>query len=127
MNFSESPKMLENIFSVLSSYPRWQILLTLCFGLLSLLVVRFLLFREMFFRSLPYPVASTGIPIVGTAIAFGMRGLEFLREQHEKLGNVFLVDLLVLRFHFVLGADAIKKFYKAPNEVSFVFSRYIGA
>ncbi|KAL3898770.1 MAG: hypothetical protein SGCHY_002516 [Lobulomycetales sp.] len=85
-------------------------------GLASFILLRLFLLREFYHRSLPYPAASTWLPVIGVPVAFGMRGLEFLREQHRKLGNVFLVDLLVLRFHFVLGAEAIKKFYKAPNE-----------
>ena len=91
---------------------------TVLVGGFVLFVVQFFVLRQMRYAKLGYPVASTSIPIVGAAVAFGSRGLEFLREKHKELGNVFVVDLLVLRFHFVLGAKAIQAFYKAPNDVS---------
>jgi hypothetical protein len=107
---------MSSIIDSLTSTPPYVIILSTLLGLASLFIFRFLLLREIFLRSLPYPVASTSIPIIGPAIAFGVKGLEFLKEQHKIHGNVFLVDLIVLRFHFILGADAIKKFYKASND-----------
>ena len=94
---------------------------TLIFGGLVVLMTHFVLKRHLRYSKLGYPVATTSIPVVGAAIAFGSRGLEFLREKHKQLGNVFVVDLLVLRFHFVLGPKAIQAFYKAPNDVSQIF------
>lgn len=74
--------------------------------------------RAARYASLTYPVASGKIPVIGAAIKFGMDGLNFLREEKERLkSNVFLVDLLIMRFHFVLGPENTKLFYKAPNEV----------
>jgi hypothetical protein len=107
---------MQSIIASIASTPPYVIILSSLLGLASLFIFRYLLLREIFLRSLPYPTASTSLPIIGPAIAFGIKGLEFLKTQHKLHGNVFLVDLIVLRFHFILGAEAIKKFYKAPND-----------
>lgn len=88
-------------------------------GAIVLICANLLFKRQIKYARLNYPVASTNIPIFGSAIAFGVRGLEFLKESRKKYGNVFVVDLLILRFHFVLGPKCIQAFYKAPNNVCY--------
>jgi hypothetical protein len=84
---------------------------------IAILLASLFLKRQLGFIRLGYPVATTNIPVLGPAIQFGTRGLAFLQEKRKELGNVFVVDLLVLQFHFVLGAKNISQFYKAPNNV----------
>ncbi|KAJ3077884.1 hypothetical protein HK102_004901 [Quaeritorhiza haematococci] len=98
--------------------PRNPILLCLTvFALYILLrLTKFVLGRLIFYARLPYPVAHGKVPFLGAPVEFGMNGLQFLRRKHKELGNVFLIDILFVKFHFVLGAKAIEKVYKAPRE-----------
>lgn len=45
----------------------------------------------------------TSIPIVGSALAYAADPVAFLLDQREQLGDVFRVDLLVVRVTVLLG------------------------
>ncbi|KAJ3221783.1 hypothetical protein HK099_003116 [Clydaea vesicula] len=103
--------------TLLATYQPKFIFFSVFLAVITLIISKFFIKRSLFHSSLNYPVATTKLPILGPAIQFGVDGLNFLKNQKEILGsNVFLVDLLILRFHFVLGAKNTQAFYKASND-----------
>ncbi|KAJ3124585.1 hypothetical protein HK098_000981 [Nowakowskiella sp. JEL0407] len=68
-----------------------------------------------------YPQAHGFLPIIGAPIEFGIDALSFVQKKKKELGDVFLVDLLAIRFHFCLGPKYVGTFYKQPtNELDFL-------
>lgn len=50
------------------------------------------------------PWAKTSIPFLGGAVEYGTDPVKFLVEQRRKVGDVFRVNLVVMKITFVLGA-----------------------
>jgi sterol 14-demethylase len=49
------------------------------------------------------PWTSTDLPFLGSAQSYTKDPVRFLLEQKAKLGDIFRVDLLVLRVTFLIG------------------------
>lgn len=74
------------------------------------------------------PIAP-GIPYAGgnsfsarlqVPVEYGKDPVEFLRKTRKQLGDVFCVDLLIVKFVFFLGAQYNRTILRAPeNELSF--------
>ncbi|KAJ9108613.1 hypothetical protein QFC19_002331 [Naganishia cerealis] len=67
------------------------------------------------------PWAKTSIPFLGGAIQYGTDPVKFLIEQRRKVGDVFRVNLVVMKITFVLGAKWNRWLLKdtKEEEVSF--------
>lgn len=65
----------------------------------------FLITLLVWYYSLPsgIPWTCTSIPIVGSALAYAADPVRFLQDQRGKLGDVFRVDLLVVRVTVLLS------------------------
>jgi sterol 14alpha-demethylase len=50
------------------------------------------------------PWAKTSIPFLGGAIGYGKHPVNFLVEQRQKVGDVFRINLLVMKMTFVIGS-----------------------
>ncbi len=51
------------------------------------------------------PWAKTSIPFLGGVMAYGEDPVSFLVEQRKKVGDVFRVNLLVIKMTFVIGSN----------------------
>jgi len=61
------------------------------------------------------PNASPWYPLIGNSAHWGMDPIKFLLEQRAKLGNVFLVDLAVIRIVFFLGPEGTNAILKGTD------------
>jgi len=59
--------------------------------------------------------ASPWYPLIGNSAHWGMDPIKFLLEQRAKLGNVFLVDLAVIRVVFFLGPEGTNAILKGTD------------
>ena len=89
------------------------------FWICTSLVVTFL--AVLYLRSKPVsissiPNATPTWPILGNSIFFGKDPVKYLQSQRDIHGNVFLVDLFVLRMVFVLGPEANNTVFKGTEK-----------
>ncbi|KAJ9101097.1 hypothetical protein QFC21_003315 [Naganishia friedmannii] len=62
------------------------------------------------------PWAKTSIPFLGGAVEYGTDPVKFLVEQRKKVGDVFRVNLIVMKVTFVLGAKWNRWLLKEAKE-----------
>src|SRR5271169_669772 len=67
------------------------------------------------------PTATPHVPLIGNAISFGLDPVKFLIAQRARHGNIFLVNLAVLRIVFVLGPDGTNAIFKATEKSGISF------
>jgi sterol 14alpha-demethylase len=75
----------------------------LVFILIPLLPVLYFLLRPPCIPTIPN--ATPNFPIIGNAISFGIDPIKFLISQRARHGDVFLVNLAIIRIVFFLGMD----------------------
>jgi sterol 14-demethylase len=72
------------------------------------LAVSLLVAYAIFFKSRDdsarVPWAETSIPFFGGVVGYGEDPVRFLVEQRKKVGDVFRVNLLVMKITFVIGS-----------------------
>lgn len=90
--------------------------LTLTLLLVSLIVLLIRAIRP----PLKVPYATASIPIVGPAIRFGINPVRYLQEQRKIHGDIFCVDLLIIRITFNISTAANVQFTrKAEADLGF--------
>ena len=62
------------------------------------------------------PVIGWQLPFVGCGLQFGLRGPEWLRVQHQRLGSPFTLYMLGRTFTFADGPEYMREFYTAGVE-----------
>lgn len=62
------------------------------------------------------PNATPMLPLIGNAIHFGMDPVKFLVNQRERHGNVFLVNLAIIRIVFFLGPEGTNAILKGTEK-----------
>lgn len=70
------------------------------------------------------PWTTTDVPLLGSAQSYAADPVRFLLEQKAKLGDIFRVDLLVLRVTFLIGPKVrtLVKLEETPFTTTSVFS-----
>lgn len=68
------------------------------------------------------PTASGHLPLLGNSISYGIDPIAFLKSKRAEHGDVFLVNLAVIRIVFLLGPEATNRFFKGTEQqgISFV-------
>jgi len=62
------------------------------------------------------PTATPHIPLIGNSVSFGIDPVKFLLNQRAKHGDVFLVNLAVIRIVFFLGPDGTNTVLKGTEK-----------
>lgn len=62
------------------------------------------------------PLAKMGLPIVGAAGEYGKNPIVFLKKCRDKYGPVFEVNVIVMRFVFVLGNKGVNFFFSHQDK-----------
>jgi len=88
---------------------------------LALLLVSFIVLLIRVVRPpLKVPYATAAVPIIGPAIRFGINPIKYLQEQRKIHGDVFCVDLLIIRITFNISPAANQQFTrKAEADLGF--------
>jgi hypothetical protein len=86
-----------------------------------LLVALLILLPTLYFLLTPpkvgsIPVASGRLPLIGHAIAYGTNPIAFLQRQRAQHGNMFLVDLAIIKPIFLLGPEANNFIFSATEK-----------
>jgi sterol 14alpha-demethylase len=89
------------------------------FWLLASLVVAIV--TALYFRVKPasipsIPNATPALPFLGNAIHYGKDPVGYLCSQRARHGDMFLVDLVVLRMVFVLGSEGTNTIFKGTEK-----------
>jgi hypothetical protein len=83
------------------------------------LAVSLLVAYAIFFKSgdgsARVPWAETSIPFLGGVVDYGEDPVRFLVEQRKKVGDVFRVNLLVMKITFVIGSEVSVRRGTWPN------------
>lgn len=62
------------------------------------------------------PTATPHIPVIGNAVSFGLDPVKFLLDQQTRHGDIFLVDLAVIRIVFFLGPEGTNAIVKGTDK-----------
>src|SRR5271169_453655 len=62
------------------------------------------------------PNASPHYPLIGNSVSYGMDPIKFLLDQRARHGDVFLVDLVVIRIVFFLGPEGTNAILKGTDK-----------
>jgi sterol 14-demethylase len=62
------------------------------------------------------PTATPHIPLIGNSVSFGIDPVKFLLNQRAKHGDIFLVDLAVIRVVFFLGPEGTNAVLKGTEK-----------
>src|SRR5579862_6881492 len=62
------------------------------------------------------PNATPCLPIVGNAIHFGINPVKFLKTQRARHGDVFLVNLAIIKIIFFLGPEGTNAILKGTEK-----------
>jgi hypothetical protein len=62
------------------------------------------------------PTATPHIPIIGNSVSFGLDPVKFLLAQRARHGDIFLVNLVVIRIVFFLGPEGINAILKSTDK-----------
>jgi hypothetical protein len=87
--------------------------------LFPLLPVLYFLFKAP--RIPTIPNATPNFPVIGNAISFGIDPIKFLLSQRARHGNVFLVNLAIIRIVFFLGTDGTNAIFKGTERSGISF------
>jgi|SRR5579862_7808554 len=76
------------------------------FVLLCLLLLLPLLYFLLRPPSIPsIPNATPNLPLIGNALSYGIDPIKFLSSQKARHGDIFLVNLAIIRIVFFLGPE----------------------
>jgi hypothetical protein len=67
------------------------------------------------------PNATPCYPLIGNSVSYGMDPIKFLLDQKARHGNIFLVDLAVIRIVFFLGPDGTNAVLKGTDKSGISF------
>jgi sterol 14alpha-demethylase len=67
------------------------------------------------------PTATPHLPLIGNAISFGVDPIKFLIAQRVRHGDIFLVNLVVVRIAFFLGTDGTNAIFKGTEKSGISF------
>jgi hypothetical protein len=62
------------------------------------------------------PVASGRLPVIGHSISYAADPIAFLKTKRAQHGNVFLVDLALVKLIFILGPEANNAFFNGTEK-----------
>jgi sterol 14alpha-demethylase len=97
------------------------------FNLISLFILALLLLIPIFYfflrvPSIPsVPNATPCYPLIGNSVSYGIDPIKFLLDQKARHGNIFLVDLAVIRIVFFLGPDGTNAVLKGTDKSGISF------
>ena len=97
----------------------FQMTSLLLLPLLLLIPVLYYLLKPPSVTSIP--TATPYIPLIGNAISFGRDPIKFLIAQRARHGDIFLVNLVVIRIAFVLGPDGTNAIFKGTEKSGISF------
>jgi len=63
------------------------------------------------------PDVSWGLPLVGPAKEFGVNPCTFIQRLHEKYGQCFTLNLLLLKMTWILGVEGNQLFFEATDDL----------
>jgi hypothetical protein len=90
----------------------------LIFALLLLPILHYVLKNP----SIPaIPNATPDFPVVGNAISFNDDPVKFLLEQRARHGDIFLVNLSIIRIVFFLGPEGVNTILKGTEKSGISF------
>jgi sterol 14-demethylase len=61
------------------------------------------------------PNATPNLPLIGNAISFGLDPIQFLLNQRNLHGDIFLVNLGVFKVIFFLGPEGTNAIFKGTD------------
>ncbi|EGO03073.1 hypothetical protein SERLA73DRAFT_176591 [Serpula lacrymans var. lacrymans S7.3] len=90
---------------------------------LPVLVISYIAFSKLFSSNNPKepgrpPVAPSLIPWLGSALSMGLDTDSFLLKNARRFGPAFFVDVIGVRFLYVVARDPVKWALKRPKDVS---------
>ena len=62
------------------------------------------------------PTATPHIPIIGNSVSFGLDPVKFLVTQRAKHGDIFFVNLVIIRIVFFLGPEGTNAILKGTEK-----------
>jgi len=62
------------------------------------------------------PNATPSLPLIGNAISYGIDPIKFLTSQRAQHGDIFLVDLAIIRIVFFLGPEGTNAILKGSEK-----------
>ena len=68
------------------------------------------------------PTASGHLPLIGNSVSYGLDPIGFLKARRAKHGDVFMVNLAIIKIVFFLGPDATNQFYKGTDQQGISFT-----
>src|SRR5437762_866106 len=92
------------------------------FNAISLFILAFLLLIPILYYflrtpSIPtVPNATPHYPLIGNSVSYGINPIKFLLDQRTRHGNIFLVDLAVIRIVFFLGPEGTNAILKGTDK-----------
>ena len=85
--------------------------------LLSTLLLLPLLYWLLKTPSIPsIPTATPHIPLIGNSVSFGLDPVQFLLNQRAKHGDIFLVNLAIIKIVFFLGPEGTNAVLKGTEK-----------
>jgi hypothetical protein len=67
------------------------------------------------------PTATPHYPLIGNSVSYGMDPIKFLLVQRARHGDIFLVDLAVIRIVFFLGPEGTNAILKGTDKSGISF------
>lgn len=67
------------------------------------------------------PIATPHYTLIGNSISYGMDPIKFLLDQRARHGDIFLVDLALIRIVFFLGPEGTNAILKGTDKSGISF------
>ena len=95
---------------------KWKLLLMASPWVVALILLLPVLYYLLKPSSIPsIPNATPRLPLLGNAIFFGINPVKFLKDNRARHGDIFLVDLVVIRIIFCLGPEGTNTVLKGTE------------
>ena len=72
------------------------------------------------------PTASGHLPLIGNSVSYGLDPISFLKSKRAEHGDVFMVDLAILKVVFFLGPEATNQFFQGTERKGFSLWSVVG-
>jgi len=90
--------------------------------ILALLLLIPILYYFLRIPSIPsVPNATPHYPLIGNSVSYGMDPIKFILDQKARHGDIFLVDLAVIRIVFFLGPEGTNAVLKGTDKSGISF------
>lgn len=83
---------------------------------ITLLAYGFYRFNTRISPNIPYAGEESLLARLRVPAEYNANAVDFLVKQQKKLGNIFCVDLFLIKFVFVLGPEGNRLIFRTPED-----------